>query len=251
MQGHYAHASLRHAVSAHFRLQLVSEQFTLKVSSSDGIAGSSISVVTPPKFVGDERELVAALRTRHPGAVAMLYEQHASAVHRTLRSTLGADAELPDLAQEVFMRAVAGIGRLQDPARLRSWLSSIAVFSARALIRRRSRRRWLNSFLRQHSMSEEQNVPNSEARFALQEVYELLDRLPVDQRLAFALRFIDGMTLQDAAGACGVSLSTFKRRLARAERAFVRAAERRPRLQPWLKAGTRWNSSGPALMRAG
>jgi len=48
------------------------------------------------------------------------------------------------------------------------------------------------------------------------------------------------MTLPDAAEACGVSLATFKRRLARAEHAFLQAAERRPQLLPWLNAGTRW-----------
>jgi RNA polymerase sigma-70 factor (ECF subfamily) len=197
-------------------------------------------MVTPLKFVGDERALVEALRSRHPGAVAALYEMHAGAVHRTLRSTLGPDTELPDLLQEVFIRALDGIGQLDDHERLRSWLLSIAVFSARGLIRRRARRKWLNLFSPQRTASTEQAPPNSDARMALREVYELLDRLPLDERVAFGLRVIDGMTLPDAAEACGVSLSTFKRRVARAEKAFVKEAERRPLLLPWLNAGTRW-----------
>ena len=197
-------------------------------------------MVTPLKFVGDDRELVDALRSGHPGAAAALYELHAASVHRTLRSALGPDPELPDLLQEVFIRALDGIEQLDDHDRLRSWLSSIAVFSARALIRRRSRRRWLNLFSPQRAASNEQAPPNSEARMALRDVYQVLGRLPVDERMAFVLRIIDGMTLPDAAAACGVSLATFKRRLARAERAFVLAAERQPSLQPWLNAGTRW-----------
>lgn len=197
-------------------------------------------MVTPLKFVGDERALVEALRSRHPGAVAALYERYAGALLRTLRSTLGPDPDLPDLLQEVFIRALDSIAQLEDHARLQGWLSGIAVFSARALIRRRARRRWLSLFSPQRVASTEQEPPSSEARLALQDVYELLGRLPLDERMAFALRIIDGMTLPDAAEACGVSLATFKRRLSRAEQAFMQAAERRPHLQPWLEGGTRW-----------
>jgi RNA polymerase sigma-70 factor, ECF subfamily len=197
-------------------------------------------MVTPLKFVGDERALVEALRSRHPGAAAALYERHAAAVHRALRSVLGPDPELQDLLQEVFIRALDSIAQLEDHARLRSWLIGIGVFSARALIRRRARRSWLSLFSPQRVASTEQAPPSSEARLALREVYELLNRLPLDERMAFALRIIDGMSLPDAAEACGVSLATFKRRLSRAERAFADAAERRPLLQPWLEGGTKW-----------
>jgi RNA polymerase sigma-70 factor (ECF subfamily) len=198
-------------------------------------------MVTPLKFVGDERALVQALRARHPGAVAAFYDQHAAHVHRTLRSALGADADLPDLLQEVFIRAVDGIGELDDLTRLRSWLTTIAVFTARAHIRRRARRRWLGLFSPQRTDASEQEPPCSDARFALREIYQLLDQLPSNERLAFALRIIDGMTLPDAAEACNVSLATFKRRLARAEKAFVDAARKRPKLAVWLERGTRWN----------
>jgi len=198
-------------------------------------------LVTPLKFVGDERALVEALRSRHPGAVAVLYERHAGAVLRTLRSALGPDADLPDLVQEVFIRALDSIAQLDDHERLRGWLSSIAVFTARALIRRRARRKWLSLFSPQRTAPDVQAPASSEARFALREVYALLDELPVDERMAFALRIIDGLTLPEGAEACGVSLATFKRRLARAERAFVQAAESRPLLSPWLKEGTSWS----------
>jgi RNA polymerase sigma-70 factor (ECF subfamily) len=198
-------------------------------------------LVTPLKFVGDERALVEALRGGHPGAVAALYERHATAVHRTLRSALGPDADLPDLVQEVFIRALDSIAQLDDHERLRSWLCSIAVFTARALIRRRARRKWLSLFAPQRTAPAEQEPPSSEARFALREVYALLDTLPVDERMAFVLRIIDGMTLPDAAEVCSISLATFKRRLARAEQRFVAAAEDRPLLAPWLKEGTRWS----------
>lgn len=197
-------------------------------------------MVTPLRFVGDDRALVEALRAGHPGAVATLYERYAPAVHRALRSAIGPDADLPDLLQEVFLRALDNIGELDDHERLRGWLNSIAVFTARALIRRRARRKWLSLFSPQRAAPTEQPPASTEARLALREVYALLDRLPLDERMAFALRIIDGLTLPEGAEVCRVSLATFKRRLARAERAFLHAAEQRPQLLPWLEGGTRW-----------
>lgn len=198
-------------------------------------------MVTPLKFVGDAQALVVALRAGHPGAVAAFYDEHATHVQRTLRSTLGVDPDLPDLLQEVFIRAINGIADLEDVARMRGWLTSIAVFTARAHLRRRARRNWLGLFSPERTRPEEQEPPCSDARAALRLTYQLLDRLPIDDRMAFVLRIIDGLTLPEAAEACRVSLSTFKRRLNRAEKAFVAEARQRPILEQWLERGTRWN----------
>jgi RNA polymerase sigma-70 factor, ECF subfamily len=198
-------------------------------------------MVTPLTFIGDDGELLRALRARHPGAVAVLYDRHASHVHRALRSALGPDADLPDLVQDVFIRAMAGISELEDLARVRSWLTTIAVFTARAHIRRRVRRNFLGLFSPQRTSLTQVEPASLEARSALRQTYAVLDELPVNERLAFTLRFVHGMTLPEAAEACAVSLATFKRRLARAEHGFFERAREVPALAAWLKEGTRWN----------
>ena len=198
-------------------------------------------MVTPLTFVGDDNALLQALRAGHPGAAAVFYDQHAAHVNRTLRSALGADEEIPDLLQEVFIRAMDGIGKLREVDRIGGWLTTIAIFVARAQIRRRARRGWLRAFSPEHARLQYQTQPSSEARSALREVYAVLGQLPVDERMAFALRYIEGMTLPDAAEACETSLATLKRRLVRAEKYFLEAASKRPVLEHWLKEGTRWN----------
>jgi RNA polymerase sigma-70 factor, ECF subfamily len=198
-------------------------------------------MVTYLTFVGDDNALLQALRAGHPGAAAVFYDQHAAHVSRTLRSALGADEEIPDLLQEVFIRAIDGISKLREVDRIGGWLTSIAVFVARAQIRRRARRSWLRAYSPEHARLQYQMQPSSEARSALREVYAVLGQLPVDERMAFALRYIEGMTLPDAAEACETSLATLKRRLARAEKGFLEAAGKGPVLEHWLKEGTRWN----------
>jgi RNA polymerase sigma-70 factor (ECF subfamily) len=155
---------------------------------------------------------------------------------------MGPDDDVPDLLQEVFIRALDQIESLRDVSRLGSWLSTIAVFVARAQIRLRSRRRWLRVFAPERTRDRHLDPPSSDARRALREVYAVLDEMPVEHRMAFVLRYIHGTTLAEAAEACGMSLATLKRRLARAERRFVEAVGQRPTLAQWLKDGTRWNT---------
>ena len=198
-------------------------------------------MLTPLTFVGDDVALLQALRAGHPGAAAEFYDRHATHVHRTLRSALGADEDIPDLLQEVFIRALDRIGSLRDFDRVQSWLGTIALFVARAHIRTRTRRRWLRVFSPERTRPSHLDQPSSEARRALREIYEVLEVMQVDERMAFVTRIIDGMTLPDAATACRTSLATFKRRLARAEKRFLATARHRPELERWLEDGTRWD----------
>jgi RNA polymerase sigma-70 factor (ECF subfamily) len=203
-------------------------------------------MLTPLTFVGDDAALVQALRAGHPGAAAAFYDRHAAHVRLTLRSTLGPDDDIPDLLQEVFIRALDQIGRLREVDRLASWLTTIAVFVARAQIRLRTRRSWLRLFSPEQTRTWQIEQPSSEAREALHEVYAVLDQMPVEQRIAFVLRYLHGMSLSAGAEACETSLATLKRRLVRAEKRFLDAARRQPALAQWLEAGTRWNAQKKA-----
>ena len=204
------------------------------------IVPSKHAMVTPLTFVGDHRALVQALRSGHPGAAAAFYDEHSAHVYRILRSALETESDVPDLLQEVFIRALDNIGDLEEPELLQGWLTSIAVFTARAQLRRTARRNLLGVFSPERTRPMELEPPSSDARFALREIYQVLDTMPPDERMAFVLRIIDGLTLTDAAQACRTSLATFKRRLARAEKRFLAAVAKRPALKQCLEDGTRW-----------
>ena len=76
-------------------------------------------------------------------------------------------------------------------------------------------------------------------REALDHSYAILDTMPADERIAFSLRFIDGMELTEAATACGCSLATIKRRLAKAEKKFLDSARADSVLSGRIEGG-RW-----------
>jgi RNA polymerase sigma-70 factor (ECF subfamily) len=181
--------------------------------------------------------LVGALRAGRVDAGRTLFERYGRDVERVLFRVLGPDTELPDLLQDVFVAALTSIDQVRDPSALRGWLTGIAVRKARKCIVKRRRWRIIQFFAPTDMPEGEARVAPVEVSEALRCTYEVLDRLPADERLAFALRHIDGMELTVVATACGVSLATIKRRLVRAQRAFVRMASEQDALVPWLERG--------------
>jgi RNA polymerase sigma-70 factor (ECF subfamily) len=191
---------------------------------------------SPPRLPAPEvvEALVRGLKARDPVTAAQFYDRYAPDVQRILARVLGADRDLSDLLQEVFLRALSEIDKLEQPDRLRAWLGSVAVFTARGHIRKRRRQRWL-FFLAPEELSELRVVePAQDVKRATRAVYDVLERLPTEERIAFALRFIEQLELQEVADACRVSLATIKRRLSSAEQRFTRLARAVPELADWL-----------------
>ena len=255
---HCAHASLPPGLlpdaprppMAHVKIAALREPRRAPARSSRG--GTTLARVlqlvrttappAKPDFVGDAA-LVAAFRRGDPAAGGALYDRHADHVHRVLRRILGPTDELPDLAHDVFLRALRALDRVEDPDALKGWLTTIAVHVARTAIVRRKRRSWL-WFLPPERLPEvDSGAASADVLDAFRATHAVLETLPVDERIAFALRFVDSMELTEVAAACGTSLATIKRRLARATEKFTAEARRHPALEPWLEGGARWSRS--------
>lgn len=202
-------------------------------------ANAKRPVVARLPLLESDEAIVAALRAGQEAGGAALYDRYSTWVRRVLVRVLGPDAEIGDCIQEVFIAAIRSIDRLEDPTALRGWLSGIAVYRARAEIRRKRRSRWFPLFAREDLPEVEAVVATPELDEAVRTTYAVLGKLPADERIAFALRHIDGMELVEVADACQVSLATIKRRLARAQKKFGTIAETYPELREWLERGAR------------
>lgn len=193
----------------------------------------------PPQFP-DDTALLNGLVSRHPAAWNQLVVRFGPVVERVVASALGVDFELCDVIQEVFVHVLAHIHQLRDPQALRSWITTVAVFTALGHIRRRRRGRWI-CFLAPEDVPEVCEITAShEARSLLRSIYRVLEQLRSPERTAFSLRFIAGMELREVARASGVSVATVKRRLCRAESRFLAAARRDPALRERIERGLRW-----------
>lgn len=130
------------------------------------------------------------------------------------RSVLSQDAE--DLAQEVFMRVVAGHQRY-DLSSPRALLTTIAAGIVVDHYRRDSLER---AFLDGLALLPESYVPSPESRSVvletLHEVDRLLDSLRPIVRRAFLLSRLDGLSHQEISQSLNVSLSSVQKYLAQA-----------------------------------
>jgi RNA polymerase sigma-70 factor (ECF subfamily) len=213
----------------------------LRSHSSQPGPSSAEGVVRPFTGVVNDAALVTALRARNPEAADQLFERYGEYVERLIVRVLGVDGEVPDLINEVFARAFERVAQIEDATALKGWLGSIAIFTARTFLRdRRSRRRFLGFFAPEELPEVPFRSAPVECSLALARTYDVLATLAPDERIAFALRFIDGMSLNEIAEVMGVSLGTVKRRLTRAQQRFVRAAERDPLLRELVENSQRW-----------
>jgi RNA polymerase sigma-70 factor (ECF subfamily) len=199
-------------------------------------------VVRALPVVRDDVALVAGLRAGEAWARAALFDRYAPHVERILRRVLGNDrhGDMADLVQDAFVQALASIDKLREAEALLAWMQTIAARTAFRAIRARKARRWLKFW-------EPAEVPEPVAGGADPDVieahrrtYALLDRMPAEERVIFALRYIDGMELEHIAEIREVSLATLKRRLQKAEQRFAAGAQRDNVLRPWLEEGGRW-----------
>lgn len=186
--------------------------------------------------------LVSEIRSGSTAAAGMFFDRYGGHVERLIWSLLGPEPEAEDVLHEIFVRALEGIDGVEDPSRLKSWLTGITVYTAREWIRRRTRRRWLRFV----DELPERPTPaaSEEVNEATRCTYDVLSGMSSDDRVFFSLRFIEGMELSEVALACDVSVSTAKRRLKDAEKHFVARATRHEALRPWLEEGGRWTIEG-------
>lgn len=160
-------------------------------------------------------------------------------MERILFRILGDVRNLEDLAQEVFVRVFAKIDDVKEPEALKPFITSVTVFVAKEAVRKARRNRWL-TFFATEDLPDVGTGDDPEAREAVLAFYRALDALEPDERVAFTLRFVEGLELAAVAAACGVSLATIKRKLVRAEAVFVERCKRDEALSAWIEEGDRW-----------
>jgi RNA polymerase sigma-70 factor (ECF subfamily) len=185
-------------------------------------------------FLGDDSALLAGVRAGNALAMATLYDRYVGDVRRILLHTLGPRLDLADLVQDVFVNVLASVRSLRDAGALRSWLFQVTVRTARKQLRGRSRKWWLKLWPEGDELDAQPAIMLEEnASDAVQATFRILKGMEAEDRLVFSLRYVSGLDLAEMADVCETSLSTLKRRLARAERRFHAEAQRDEALSGW------------------
>ncbi|MBL4684398.1 MAG: sigma-70 family RNA polymerase sigma factor [Nannocystaceae bacterium] len=179
-------------------------------------------------------EFIERLKQRQEQALREMFARHSRGVERVLLRVLGPDPDLSDVVQDSFEQALRSLDRFTgDSDDLRAWLNRIAINVAKNRLRHQRVRRWLRGAVPYETSEVASRVASPEVVLAMRRLYEVLDRLPPDERIVFALRLIDGLQLTEVADRTGTSLATVKRRLTKARKRFDRYAGHDPILSAW------------------
>ena len=145
-------------------------------------------------------------------AFRMLYRRHTPALYQLVLRILGGnqpDAE--DVVQEVWIRAVEGLGQFRWESALRTWLAGIALNLCRGLFRKRDRN-WLEV---NDSLELTQIVPADDHRIDLEAA---LTALPPGYRTVVVLHDVEGLTHAEIGERLEISANTSKSQLFRGRR---------------------------------
>ncbi|MCM2294063.1 sigma-70 family RNA polymerase sigma factor [Allorhizobium sp. BGMRC 0089] len=118
-----------------------------------------------------------------------------------------------DLVQETLLRAIAHYDQYSEGTRLKSWLFTIMRYTFSTTYRKRERE---VVGLAQSMLDSLVSQPEQEWSVRSRDVYEALQRLPVQYREVLVLVVVMGESYEDTAIMCGCAIGTVKSRMNRA-----------------------------------
>ena len=125
------------------------------------------------------------------------------------------DAQAADeLVQDIWLRVLQGIGRLQDPRRFRPWLFGIA--HRRLMDQLRERYAAPSTHPVEAIDDFAADTPDPDRDLLARELERGLARLPAGERDVLSLFYLEELSLADVAQALAVPVGTVKSRLFRA-----------------------------------
>ena len=154
-------------------------------------------------------------RTGDEKAFDELYRRYARRLHGFFFRMLGREEQLAaDFTQELFLRVWAARGRYECGRELCPWFFTMAYNLCRNEYRFRNIAVGFAEEVRGGpEMYEEQPELRMDVRMFYRELSALLDKLPPEQRVLFALRYEEELTVPQLAEVMGIPEGTVKSRL--------------------------------------
>ena len=154
----------------------------------------------------------------------LIYRRHAAYLLAMVTRLVSSRECAEAIVRETFVLAWKRLGELtttEPCADLRGWLSRIAVGLARRRLRRERLMRLIGLGGDRDDHGQDGTLAalaavdlRHEAREDLEHVDRVLDRAGVEPRIAWMLRRVDGLALDEVAAACACSPATAQRRIA-------------------------------------
>jgi RNA polymerase sigma-70 factor (ECF subfamily) len=157
---------------------------------------------------------VAAARAGSPDAWDALFQRYQLPLYAYVFELIRNEQAALDVVQETFIRATRHLDSLRKDDRFGSWLFSIAHQKCVDRWRRSGREEPLEPEVAEALPDFESDPGELLVRQEQEaELMNLIEQLPLPQRSALLLHFVEDFSLEEIAGITSVSLGTVKSRL--------------------------------------
>jgi len=195
-----------------------------------------LGLTTQPQVISDQR-LVGQSREADWDR---LYARHSRSLYRRVLGIVRNPEDAEDALQEGLLSAFRNLHRFEGRAGLSTWLTRIVINAALMQVRSRRTRETasLDAPLDDAAVAAAERIvdpdPSPERTCLTMELRQVLARsmgeLSAEMRTAVSLRYLQGLSTQEAARSCGISENTLKARLRRAR---LRLASSKSPLEQW------------------
>jgi len=166
----------------------------------------------------DDSALLELSGTGNVPAFDELVVRYRSKVMRLVSSILGADAEVEDVVQEIFIKVYLSLARFRGDSSFSTYLYTITVNRCRDELRKTRLRKffsfdeWFTDGNADLSHDNEQQLDCNERQLA---VRRAMKRMPAQTQMLLYLREIEELSYKELADIFSVEIGTIKSRLAR------------------------------------
>ena len=164
--------------------------------------------------VSVSRETLRSARAGDPVAFAQLVRTYYPRCLRFAQHLLSSREDAEECVQDTFVRVHRALHRYEERERFDAWLFRILANRCRTARRRVARWRLF------HSADLERVTPTSTARVdgfvARDEIRHALAELTEEQREAFLLRHVEGLSYEEIAAIAGIAVTAVRMRVSRA-----------------------------------
>ena len=186
---------------------------------------SALPPVDAPSSNEADRELVRRVVAGNRRAFDDLYRAHVGSAHRLLTRLVGPVPERDDLIQQVFLEAYRALPRFRGEAAFTTWLHRIVVNLAYRHLRRSRRVRW-EEVPAELAATEASPELAARRRQELTVALGYLAALKPKKRIAYVLRVVEGMSLDEIGTLVGANAPAVGQRVKHAQRELAVMVDR-------------------------
>lgn len=194
-----------------------------------------------PSYTNKEKQLILDLQNGSEEGFRALVSLFQDKVLNTCLGFIPNLQDAEDLVQEVFLEVYRSIGNFREEAKLSTWIYRIATTKCLEEIRRRKRKKRISFFQsligldenKAISVKDEFNHPGiqleNKERTAL--LFEKIGALPKNQKTAFTLHKVEGLSHKEICEIMELSLSAVESLLFRSKKNLRKSLEKYYRKQ--------------------